>query len=47
MELKTEIFIDSSPNLALVKFIKTNHIKKEDILMITQGNGSYTLFYYR
>jgi hypothetical protein len=46
MELKVELFISWSPHEDIAKFINSNNIKKADILMITQGSGSYTLFYY-
>jgi len=46
MELKVELFMSWSPQKDLVEFINTNRIQKENILIITQGAGSYTLFYY-
>lgn len=46
MQLKTEFFMSSQPHKELVEFINTNRIQKENILVITQGDGSYTLFYY-
>jgi hypothetical protein len=46
MELKVELFMSWSPQKALIEFVNTHNIKKENILMITQDSGSYTLFYY-
>ncbi|WP_161805867.1 hypothetical protein [Pedobacter sp. Hv1] len=46
MELKAELFNSWDPKKDIVEFINTHQIKKENILIITQGAGSYTLFYY-
>lgn len=46
MELKAELFEGWDPKKDIVEFINTHHIKKENILIITQSVGSYTLFYY-
>ena len=46
MELKAELFNSWNPQEDIVNFIKEENIKRENILIITQGAGSYTLFYY-
>lgn len=46
MELKAELFNSWDPKKDIVEFINTHNIKKENILIITQAPGSYTLFYY-
>ncbi len=46
MELKFEVFNGWSPQKDLAEFVNTNRIKKENILIITQDNSGYTLFYY-
>ena len=42
--LKSDYF---STHERLTRFINENHIKREDILIITQGQGSvFTIFFY-
>ncbi len=44
--LKTEIFHSWHPEKDIAAFINEHNIVREDILIITQAPGSYTLFYY-
>ena len=41
--LKSDYF---STHERLTLFINENHIKREDILAITQAPGSFTIFFY-
>jgi hypothetical protein len=41
--LKSDYF---STHERLTRFINENHIKREDILVITQAQGSFTIFFY-
>nr|WP_157536138.1 hypothetical protein [Mucilaginibacter sp. L294] len=41
--LKSDDFVTHE---RLTLFINENHIKREDILVITQGPGSFTLFFF-
>ncbi|MCO5936156.1 hypothetical protein NAF17_11470 [Mucilaginibacter sp. RB4R14] len=41
--LKSDYF---SAHERLIRFINENHIKREDILVITQAPGSFTIFFY-
>jgi hypothetical protein len=45
--LQAKFFMSGYAYKDLVKWVKSNGIKREDILTITQDNGgNYTLFYY-
>jgi hypothetical protein len=44
--LKSEVFNGFHPLRGITAFINENHIAREDILIITEAPGSYTLFYY-
>jgi hypothetical protein len=44
--LKSETFHGWHPNKDIVTFINEHNIAREDILIITQAPGQYTLFYY-
>jgi len=44
--LKSEQFTGFHPLRAITAFINENHIAREDILIITEAPGTYTLFYY-
>jgi len=44
--LKGERFAGFAPIEGVVSFVNENAIKKEDILIITQTEYGYTLFYY-
>jgi hypothetical protein len=41
--LKSDYF---STHERLTRFINENHIKREDILVITQAQGSFTIMFY-
>lgn len=41
--LKSDYF---SAHERLTRFINENHIKREDILVITQSQGMFTMFFY-
>jgi hypothetical protein len=41
--LKSDYF---STHERLTRYINENQIKREDILLITQGPGSFTIFFY-
>ena len=41
--LKSDYF---SSHERLTRFINENHIKREDILVITQAPGMFTIFFY-
>ena len=44
--LKSQAFISYMPQRELAVFVNKNNIKREDILIITQENMRYTLFFY-
>jgi len=41
--LKSDYF---STHTRLTTFIKENHIKKEDVLVINQDHGAFTILFY-
>ncbi len=44
--LFAQAFVGFMPQRELADFVNKNRILKEDILIITQENMRYTLFYY-
>ncbi|WP_175404084.1 hypothetical protein [Mucilaginibacter sp. PPCGB 2223] len=44
--LKSVAFNSFHPLRDITAFINDNHIAREDILIITEAPGTYTLFYY-
>jgi len=44
--LKSQLFTSFHPLREITAFINENNIAREDILIITEAPGSYTLFYY-
>ena len=44
--LKSQAFVSFMPQRELAEFVNKNNIQREDILIITQENIRYTLFYY-
>lgn len=44
--LKSEVFNGFHPLKGITTFINEHNIAREDILIITEAPGSYTLFYY-